>query len=551
MRRLGCVVLGWVVAIGSTLAMGMHHAGAATPQTPADAARGVNETLAGELTPVSTPAKSQPAARADDETFIRRATLDLVGRAPTPAEVTAFVLDPAEDKRPRLIKRLLGDEAFGRNWARYWRDVIMYRASDPRAAIASAPLERYLADQFNRGTSWKDITKSFITATGDVRENGQTALIMAQQGQAEEVTAEVSRVFMGVQIQCAQCHDHPTDRWKRAQFHEMAAFFPRVRVRPVRGDGNQRSFEVVSVDRQTRFRGGQQGQRGTIEHYMSDLDKPSERGTLMTPKFFATGRTLDTGTADKNRRETLADWLTSSRNPWFTRAFVNRLWAEMVGEGFYEPIDDLGPDRACSAPKTLDLLAEQFTVNQYDIKWLFETIAATDAYQRASRKRRDIEGTPFVANCNQRLRGDQLYTVITQVLGIADSFAGRTGRPMGPYGGGGLRAVFNQTFGYDPSTPREEVAGSIPQALFMMNSPLLQGGIDGRRPGSLLGQLLRDIDDDQTLVSELYLRCLSRAPKPSEMQTCLEHLGKTPDRREAFEDLLWALVNTTEFLHRK
>jgi hypothetical protein len=152
------------------------------------------------------------------------------------------------------------------------------------------------------------------------------------------------------------------------------------------------------------------------------------------------------------------------------------------------------------------------------------------------------------------LRADQLYDSLKTALGIEEFASPSVGR--GPQGGGylgarGPRFLFAQTFGYDPSNPRDELSGSIPQALFMMNSPLIQSALDGRRSNTVLGQLLTEIKDDETLVGELYLRCLAREPKASEVRTCLEHVRQSPGRSEAFEDILWALVNSTEFLHRK
>ncbi len=545
--------LRWWMALG--LAIVLLAAGssiAADKLSPAEAAKQLDQVLAQETAKGTT---QPPAARIGDDAFIRRVSLDLVGRVPSADEVTVFVLDPSPDKRAKLVSELLASDEFGKNWGRYWRDVIMYRASNPQAQIASAPLEQFLTDALNKQPNWKEITRKFITASGDVRKNGETALFMAQEGKAEETTAEVARIFLGIQIQCAQCHDHPTDRWKREQFHELAAFLPRVAVRRTM-NGDQRSFEVVSVNRAGVGRPGQPG-RGQSEHYMTDLKNPSARGKLMTPKFFVTSFQYQTGKTDEDRRNTLADILTAQTDPWFSRAMVNRVWAEMVGEGFYEPVDDMGPDRPCSAPKTLAALAEQFEANDYNVKWLFETVGSTQAYQRQSRQRRTSEETPFAANCQQRLRGDQLFAALIQVLDISEQALGggggrgRPGGGGGPFGGGGPRAAFNRTFGFDPSTSRDDVAGSIPQALFMMNSPGINGAIAGGRSGTVLNRLLADFKEDKAAVAELYLRCLSREPKSNELKTCLEHVSQTKDRREAFEDLFWALVNSTEFQHRK
>ncbi|MCH7727740.1 MAG: DUF1549 domain-containing protein, partial [Planctomycetes bacterium] len=278
----------------------------------------------------------------DDETFLRRVSLDLLGEIPTRDDVLAFLLDDDPNKRSKVVNMFLKEDAYGANWGRYWRDVIMYRKTEQRSGLAARPLETYLADAFNKNTRWDDLATSLVTASGDVRENGATGLIMAQGGRPEETVAEISRIFMGIQIQCAQCHDHPYDRWERDQFHELAAFFPRVAIRPNGQQGKDRSFLVYASDFQPRFRrnNGNNRYRGTLEHRMPDLENPTSQGKLMQPVFFATGQKLKAGVKDNERRETLARWMTARSNPWFAKALVNRMWAELCGEGFYEPVDD-------------------------------------------------------------------------------------------------------------------------------------------------------------------------------------------------------------------
>jgi hypothetical protein len=173
-------------------------------EDPAAVAKQVDRLLIEDVAAADSGAKViQPSRRASDEVFLRRVYLDLIGRNPTPEEVTAYVLDPSAEKRGKLVDRLLDDSHFGDNWGRYWRDVIMYHRSDDRAQLASPSLFEYLRDQFNKNTPWDQIVRSFITATGDVRENGATGLIMAQNGNTADITSEVSRIFLGVQIQCA------------------------------------------------------------------------------------------------------------------------------------------------------------------------------------------------------------------------------------------------------------------------------------------------------------------------------------------------------------
>ncbi len=517
---------------------------AAAPSTrpdPLATAREVDASLAAEvLTP-----EVKLAPPCDDATFLRRAWLDLVGDIPTPEQTIAFLLDRAGDKRGRVVRKLLADPQYGVNWARYWRDVIMSRRTEDRALIAANALEADLSRQLNENMAWDKIATEFITATGDVRENGATALIMAQDARTDETTAEVARIFLGIQIQCAQCHDHKTDRWTREQFHELAAFFPRIGVRPV-VSATKRSFQVVGSDRQGRVRPDNDKDVPVPEHFMPDLDDPSSPGKRMQPKFFLTSATLPFGTPDADRRGTLAKWLTE--NEWFAQALVNRLWAELVGEGFYEPVDDLGPDHEPTAPKTIKLLAQSFRDSGYDVKWLLETISVTEAYQRESRPRRNSEGTPFAANVPQQLRADVLYNCLLSALDVSEEAQQGGKRPGGYRQQNGPRARFNVTFGFDPSEPREGVTGSIPQVLAMMNSSQVAGALKAQR--GVLGRLIEEIPDDRQLVAELYLRILSRPPKDGEVADATAYIAHLHNRPAAVEDLAWALVNSAEFRHR-
>jgi hypothetical protein len=536
--------------VAAALLMLAEQRGAAAGLEPHAVARHVDEQLSKEWYGGADGAAHDVLARADDQTFLRRLSLDLTGHPPTPEDITAYSFDNSPGKRSAAVERLLASVQFGENWARYWRDVIMYRRTDDRAQLVSQTVVRMLTEAFNHEPHWDQIAHKFITATGDVREEGATAIIMAQMGNTEDTTAEISRIFLGIQIQCAQCHNHPTDRWKREQFHQLAAFFPRLAVRPLKM-GEQRSFAITSVDRDNKKR-PPGGKRGSLEHYMPDLNHPEATGKLMQPVFFVTGQKLDTGVPDMARREKLAEWLTSKGDHWFAKAFVNRMWSELVGHGFYEPVDDLGPDRKCSAPHTLDYLAEQFATSHYDVKWLFRVITDTDAYQRQGRARSEEDKPPFTASCPQRLRGDQLYNSLVEVLGISENPQELQKAEMNPRAAlAGPRGRVNGTFGYDPSVRRDEVAGSIPQALYLMNAPELNRALAGRQPDTSLGKLLAEVSDDKAVVEELYLRSLAREPKETELQTCLDHVHTVANRAEAFEDVQWSLINSTEFLNRK
>jgi len=491
------------------------------------------------------------APSCDDVTFLRRATLDLVGRQPSAAELAAFLASGDPAKRSQVVSRMLADPAWARTWGRYFRDVILYRRSDDRAAAMAGPLEAFFAGHLGEPVArWDRIAREMITARGRPTEHGETAIIIAQMGETADIAAEVARVFTGVQIQCAQCHDHFTDRWKRHQFHHFAAFFPRVEISRRAGQGLDR-FEVISRDAEQR-RGGKNPanpRRGTLEHEMPDLDDPTQPGTVMKPRFFLTGHALPLGTSDKERRRTVARLITAEENPWFARAIVNRIWTELVGDGFYDGIDDIGPDREARAGDRLEELGRGFVAAGHDLKWLFREVMASPAYQSPVRSRSDATRRVGEMSCPQRLRADQLFMQVLTALGLdEEGGAGRGGirKQMGS-----PRGAFDLVFGYDPGLPRDEIAGSIPQALLLMNSQPLARAIDGDSRGTLLGRLVREQPDDRALADELHVRTLARHATPAEITVCIDHVRDTGDRAEAFEDIFWALINSAEFIHRK
>ncbi|MFH1301913.1 MAG: DUF1549 domain-containing protein [Planctomycetota bacterium] len=555
--------------------------------------------------------KVEPAKLANDEDFLRRVTFDLAGRKPSSSEVILFGLDSNPDKRKTVINELLKSEDYAVNWSRYWRDVIYLRATDMRARINEREFEEWMTTQLSENKSWDQIATDLLTATGDVRENGNTALIFAHEGDPAELAAETSRIFLGIQIQCANCHDHPTDKWKRNSFHELAAFFPRVRVRPVR-DAMPRTFEVVSMDqgnqmeqrmrmlqdptmifktfdrnrdgklteqevKSTRFgrnfeqlvaRADKNGdkaltaeeiksipvpdeaRRFMTEYHMPDLKDPTSAGTVVHPVLFV-GTKAPEGMKDLERRETLSKFLTAKSNPWFARAIVNRLWAEMLGEGFYMPIDDIGPERSAVYPEVLEALADGFTANGYDLKWLCRTIANTRAYQRVMQTK--IEGQPhipFAAQSPTRLRGDQIFTAITQVFGVDDLQANRGGGDQRFLGNRSARGQFSSLFTFDPSTAQDEITGDVPQALFMMNSSAINGML-GTNRNTKLAQIAKEFPKNEDAIPELYLLTLSREPSKSEMKICQEYIQSTDNRNEALEDLMWGLLNSSEFITKR
>lgn len=490
--------------------------------------------------------KAIPARLTSDEEFVRRVYLDLVGRAPTPEEVAGFVGAKARNKRAALIDRLLAEPAFAAHLARYWRDVFRSHATVEQPRLLDFPaLEQWLAEQFAGDAPWDEIARGLIAATGDNEENGATVFTAAHMAQPVEVAGEVSRVFLGVQIQCAQCHDHPSDPWKRRQFHEFAAFFAGVQARrkpmPERGT-------VINA------------RRGVPRYTMPDLDDP-QKSIPIEPRFFlASGESpLPPRFGAQRRRERAADLVVAQDNPYFARAFVNRVWYTLLGDAFVVPIDDMGPNAEVKQPELLDELAGQFARGGYDVKWLYRTILNTKAYQRQIRSTASEAGrTTFAANCSSRLRSDQIFDQLVALGVRLDGPGARRGGAIGQGGGAGAallrglgpRGLFDFLFGADPSTPNEDVLGTIPQALFLMNSPVINAAVRAQR-NTVLGEILQANPDNRAALEALYLRVLARRPTAEEVKVCGHYLERVGDRREAFEDIFWSLLNTTEFLSRR
>jgi hypothetical protein len=588
-----------------------------SPLLPKEVASQVDAIIAGNLKKDGI----EIAGRCLDEDFLRRVSLDITGVTPSPQEVTLFGFESSSDKRARLVDRLLEDADYGKNWARYWRDVIYLRATSQFGNLGRSTFETWMADQLQKNEPWDKVATSILTATGKIQEVGQTALFAVHQAEPDEVAAEASRIFLGIQLQCANCHDQPTDHWKREQFHQLAAFFPRVRfdrrlqaqppviqIVSLEGNADGQDFRerlraliadpaklMATYDRNgdkkitrsevQRFgRGGamleplfnrgdtdkdgaltlaeiknfptpmmRTGQ-GSLEYHMPDLNNPQSPGTKVNPSFFLSKTRVEAGLSDLGRRTELAKELTSPDNPWFAKAMVNRMWGALLGEGFFMPVDDMGPDRTPSHPEALDALASAFALNHYDVKWLIRTITSTDAYQRQIRHKDPTKVETFAHAIPTRLRADQLYSSLLRVMGTAESTI-PTERIRMPgagarFGDQSPRGQFNQLFGFDPSTAPDDLNGTVPQALFLMNGRELSGLL--RAGGSTrLGDILRKFSSDKDAVIELFLLVHTREPSPSEQKACLDYIQHVNNRQEAFEDLMWTLINSTEFLTKR
>jgi hypothetical protein len=475
---------------------------------------------------------------ADDETFLRRVSLDLTGKVPVPEALRQFVADGAPDKRAKVVDALLQSDAYAVNWARYWRDTVTYHTPASANYLRWQLFDGWWTEQVRRNRPWNEIVSSLLTTSGVNDEIAPVNYLTALYGNPVEIAATTSRVFLGVQIQCAECHNAKFEPWKREQFHEFAAFFGRAKIIQHKDvDGRGTPYAIES--------------RSDGQYRMTDKNDPQHL-IAMQPRFL-TGESVGIDANDEERRRALARFITSAKNPWFAKCYVNRMWTALMGWGFYPTVTDLGAETEPVHKPVLELLEKNFVASGFDMKWLIRTIALTRAYQRPQQMR-PSSSEAAAAACPVYLRAEQVFEALQRALGFDENDkkipAPAPGSGPAVQRHTGLRNMVYQSFKHDPSMPAREVQGTIPEALLMMNSALIQVAISAEGK-TLLGDLLAQGKTDEEIVGALYQRVFSRKPSAQERDACSRYIAKVGNRKEALEDVLWALVNSTEFLIKK
>jgi len=474
----------------------------------------------------------------DDEVFLRRVTLDLVGRQPTVEDLEEFLADSSSEKRRTAVDRLLASPDYGRNWGNYWSDVIGSRQQEPQLTFHDyRPFKGWLADQFNSDRKWDEMVFEMITARGKVGDNPAGTFIAFHQANANRLAGETSRVFLSMKIHCAECHDHPFADIPMETFHGMAAFFARTEAKIPWNESSD-------IELKSKSKG---------EHKM-----PGGNGE-MTPVALhgqSGSAKYEAGLPDLKRRASLARWIVDPNNPFFARAYVNRVWARMMGRGFYEPVDDLGDD--ADGPVFEDVheqLASHFVATEFDHKSVVRLIANSKAYQRSIVAPSGNDEKPLAAAKTKQLRGDEIFDSLVTAIGL-ENVRPPKGKPTGairfPVPPKSTRDLVNDAFGYDPSFKDELLVRSMKQAMFMMNNAQLQKQINADpESGTFLSKLLAAEADDAQAAVKLYRAVLARTPSEKERGIVLAHAERVNDRGQAFEDILWSLINSAEFTTRR
>lgn len=480
-----------------------------------------------------------PTDPANDAEFLRRVYLHLNGSIPPVSHVREFLADSSPDKRRRLVDQLLEGPGYITNFTRYWRRVMLPETdSDLQTRFLIPSFENWLRDQLTENSSYDEIAKQIINVQLERNNNRNTssayrnrlnestplAFYQAKQVAPENLAAATSRIFLGIRIECAQCHDHPFDTWKRDEFWSFAAFFGGI-VR----EGQPNVFGQVREIPDRR------------EISIPDSDRVVQAGYLdgSEPQWrFRVGA-----------RKTLADWVASRDNPFFAKAAANRIWGHFFGRGIVDPVDDFSDSNPPSHPELLDFLAKEFATHDFDLKFLIRAITASKTYQLSSRRTHESQDDPqlFARMSVQGLTPDQLYNSLAQAIGTVNSY--QANNPF-VFGNQSEQGMFQETFD-DSGTTVTDRETTILQALALMNGQLTANATDLSNSRTLASIVDAPFLDTEEKIEALYLATLSRKPRIDESQRLKKYVesgGPAKDSDQALADVFWALLNSSEFL---
>lgn len=469
-----------------------------------------------------------PSELADDATFLRRVYLDVIGTLPTATEAREFLADTDQKKRAKLIDKLLERPEHADFWATKWADLLRVDR-DVLTANGAVAFHRWLREQFAANRPYDQFVRDILTAEGKVTAVGPAGLYKALD-KPEVMSRSLSQVFLGVRIECAQCHHHPSDRWGQDDYFALAGFFTGITRKP--NGGNE---AVVSS-------GG------------TDLKHPRTGKPISTRVLGGKDATF----ADRtDRRVVLADWVTSPENPYFSRVIVNRLWAHHLGRGLIDPIDDLRLTNPAGNEPLLAALAKHLVENKFDLKAVTRTILNSRVYQLAGPTKANSDDEQNFSHARSRtLPAEVLLDAVCQVTGVPEKF---NGTPEGTRAiqlwDNRMPSYFLQLFGRPARTSvcecERSTEPSIAQALHLMNAEEIEAKIRSRK--GVARKLADSEKSPAVIVEELYLSTHARFPTKHEQETLLKLFdGKEAiTRREATEDVLWTLLNTKDFLYNR
>ena len=461
-----------------------------------------------------------------DAEFIRRVYLDTIGVVPTAGETRSFLKDSSDGKRARLVDSLLQRPEYGEFWAVKWGD--LFANSVLTSSDGTAYLQDWLRRAFGENKPYDEFVTEILTSTGSTWEVGAVNFFSRS---TEDITTLTSQAFLGLSIECARCHDHPSAKWKREDFLSMAAFFSQMTSKGRRPPPTE-AIRYIEYDKEFRH---------------------PETKQVVRPRFLDGTEPLIRPLED--RREVLAKWITSKENPWFARATVNRFWNQFMGRPLVDPVDDFRVSNPPTNQLLLDRLAEDFAAHGYDLHHLIRTITNSKTYQlssvpEAANQDDDINYSRYYL---KRLTAEQLIDSIVQVTGVPQDYLGyypgvRAVNLADP----GVPSAFLDMFDRpkrDAAKCERSESVSLRQAMHLLVGDTLNEKIQISAEKGELARMLAEEKTDLEIVDHFYLAALSRPPEPDEKDHCQTVIGRAKDRSTGLQNVLWALVSTNEFLY--
>ena len=467
-----------------------------------------------------------PSELCSDEVFLRRAAIDLNGRLPQPEELRSFVADTSPDKRARMIDRLMESPDFTELWVMRWAELLQIRTANGVSPKGLLLYDRWLRERVRAGVTIDRIVRELLPATGGTFENPATSYYQTET--TPQLLAEnVAQSFLGTRIQCAQCHNHPFDRWTMDDYYGFASFFSQVGYKQAQDPREIMIFNAAA---------------GGLKHPVGDRDA--------VPTFLGSGVAVLPAGADY--REVLAAWLPSPANPAFGRNLANVVWSHFFGIGIVEPVDDVRVSNPPSNPALLQYLGEKLSRDGYDIRPLVREICNSRTWQLSTQRNDSnrLDERHFSHGRVRRMRAEVLLDCISQVTGTTDDFRGL------PAGSRAIQIADGQTPNYFLSTfgrstrntacsCEVKTSPTLSQALHLLNGETTSGKI---AEGRLIERLMQQHDDPLIVVRELYVACLSREPVPAELEKIQKRIEEQSDLQQSLTDLFWALLNSNEFV---
>jgi hypothetical protein len=495
--------------------------------------------------------KVSPSPTANDSEFLRRVSLDLVGVVPTYEETIAYLQDPSPQKREALVDRLLADQRYAQHQADIWDLILFGRHPPGHDTDKREGIQRWLRDQFSRNRPYDQWVQELLKAEGNSVEQGPPIYYAQYRNQPEDLTEVVTQTFLGVQLQCARCHDHPFESWKQLDFYGVAGFFARLQI-----------VEVGKKDNLTLYALAEKNSGDVLFTGPAKEQMPGKKGEPVAPKFLSGDPLVEPPLPEGfketkvennkpppapffSRKDQFAAWVTRADNPYFSRAIANRLWAQHFGRGLVHPVDNMSASNSPSHPALLDALAGWLVEHRFDLRGAIREMVLSNTYGLSSRGTTGESLPQWFQHARTRpLSAEELaesWRVVTNYdATVKDKPNEKRGQRFRPLTGDYVLRFFGQ-----PTNGTGDFQGGLAEHLYLNNGQL--GSLLVTAPGGLVAELARNEQSWDNRVERLFLQVLNRPPATEEREKMIELLSAEKDPQERLRDVIWALMTCSEF----